>query len=175
MLVLKGLCRILIIVVALSLACHTAEAKGHIPGVSVEGVERVTHLSTSGMNLWLDVRNERCSRVVLKRGEIVVKVDGVERVAVMLRDKVVVRGRSMESVLVPLRFRSRSSFALGALLRRVLEGDAEDISLSLTFRGGTALFRRTVEVEDIPLCDAVEMFALPEDLLLDIKEYLGSL
>lgn len=162
--------RISLIVVALFLFVTGVEAKGR--DVVVEGVSRVTHISSSGMNLWLDVRNERCSRLVLKRGEVEVKVDGRTRVVVSLRDKVVVRGRSSEEVLLPLRFKSRTTFALGSILRKVITKDMEDITISYEVRGGTMLFRRTLRGEDVVLRDVVESLGISERVLTQLESYI---
>ena len=162
--------RISLIVVALFLFVTGVEAKGR--DVVVEGVSRVTHISSSGMNLWLDVRNERCSRLVLKRGEVEIKVDGRTRVVVSLRDKVVVRGRSFEEVLLPLRFKSRTTFALGSILRKVITKDMEDITISYEVRGGTMLFRRTLRGEDVVLRDVVESLGISEMVLTQLEHYI---
>ncbi|MBO5855874.1 MAG: hypothetical protein J6Q62_04355 [Alistipes sp.] len=162
--------RISLIVVALFLFVTGVEAKGR--DVVVEGVSRVTHISSSGMNLWLDVRNERCSRLVLKRGEVEIKVDGRTRVVVSLRDKVVVRGRSSEEVLIPLRFKSRTTFALGSILRKVITKDMEDITISYEVRGGTMLFRRTLRGEDVVLRDVVESLGISERVLTQLEHYI---
>lgn len=159
-----------LIVVALFLFVTGVEAKGR--DVVVEGVSRVTHISSSGMNLWLDVRNERCSRLVLKRGEVEIKVDGRTRVVVSLRDKVVVRGRSSEEVLLPLRFKSRTTFALGSILRKVITKDMEDITISYEVRGGTMLFRRTLRGEDVVLRDVVESLGISERVLTQLERYI---
>ena len=159
-----------LIVVALFLFVTGVEAKGR--DVVVEGVSRVTHISSSGMNLWLDVRNERCSRLVLKRGEVEIKVDGRTRVVVSLRDKVVVRGRSSEEVLLPLRFKSRTTFALGSILRKVITKDMEDITISYEVRGGTMLFRRTLRGEDVVLRDVVESLGISERVLTQLEHYI---
>ena len=162
--------RISLIVVALFLFVTGVEARGR--DVVVEGVSRVTHISSSGMNLWLDVRNERCSRLVLKRGEVEIKVDGRTRVVVSLRDKVVVRGRSYEEVLIPLRFKSRTTFALGSILRKVITKDMEDITISYEVRGGTMLFRRTLRGEDVVLRDVVESLGISEKVLTQLESYI---
>lgn len=162
--------RISLIVVALFLFVTVVEAKGR--DVVVEGVSRVTHISSSGMNLWLDVRNERCSRLVLKRGEVEIKVDGRTRVVVSLRDKVVVRGRSSEEVLIPLRFKSRTTFALGSILRKVITKDMEDITISYEVRGGTMLFRRTLRGEDVVLRDVIESLGISERVLTQLESYI---
>jgi uncharacterized protein (UPF0303 family) len=101
-----------------------------------------------------------------------IKVDGRTRVVVSLRDKVVVRGRSSEEVLIPLRFKSRTTFALGSILRKVITKDMEDITISYEVRGGTMLFRRTLRGEDVVLRDVVESLGISERVLTQLEHYI---
>lgn len=155
---------------AMLLFVVSVEAKQRV--VAVEGVSRVTHLSASGMNLWLDVHNERCSRLVLKRGEVEIKVDGKTRVVVSLRDKVVVKGRSSGEVLLPLRFKSRTTFALGSLLRKALSGNMDDVTISYDVRGGTMLFRRTLSEDDVALVDIIKRLGISESIMTQLEYYI---
>lgn len=163
---------IVAVVVALLLFCVDAEARRREPKVAIEGVERVTHLSTSGANLWVEVRNDRCARLVLKRGEVEIKVDGTTRVVITLRDKVVVQPRSSEAVLIPLRFKSRSTFALGSLVRRAINRDMGDVTLSYEVRGGTMLFRRTLKEEDVALRDIIQRLGITERVITELEQLL---
>ena len=90
--------RIFCVAVAMMLFVASAMATSCFPkrevrglGVSIEGVSHVSHLSTSGMNLWLDVKNER-GRIVVNRAKVEIAVDGVKQLELSLREKVVVRG-----------------------------------------------------------------------------------
>jgi hypothetical protein len=160
------------VVVALLLFCVDAEARRREPKVAIEGVERVTHLSTSGANLWVEVRNDRCARLVLKRGEVEIKVDGTTRVVITLRDKVVVQPRSSEPVLIPLRFKSRSSLSVVSLVRRAINRDMGDVTLSYEVRGGTMLFRRTLKEEDIALRDIIQRLGIEERVIAELEQLI---
>ena len=100
--------------------CVKAIERAVMERVEVEAISRVTHLSTSGANLWVEVRNDSGARLVIKSGELDILVDGEVRATIALRDKVVIRSRSYDEVLLPLRFRSRNTLALASLLRSLL-------------------------------------------------------
>lgn len=93
---MKWLCRVVLIAVALMTCSHGTRAckplsERMAEGVSLVGVVDVTHLSTSGMNLYIEVDNDTCHRLVVSRAEIDVVEDGENVVTISLRDKVVVR------------------------------------------------------------------------------------
>lgn len=100
--------------------CVKAIERAVMERVEVEAISRITHLSTSGANLWVVVRNDSGARLVIKSGELDILVDGEVRATIALRDKVVIRRRSHDEVLLPLRFRSRNTLALASLLRSLL-------------------------------------------------------
>lgn len=141
--------------------------------VTIEGISRVTHLSTSGMNLWVDIRNDSSSRLVVKRAEIDILVGGGLRATISLRDRVVVERRSSGEVLIPLRFRSKSSFVLGALLRAIVEGRTEDITIAYRLRGGTMLFRRTIERGEVSIRELIDEMGLARDILSELARLVN--
>ena len=185
--------------------CVKAIERAVMERVEVEAISRVTHLSTSGANLWVEVRNDSGARLVIKSGELDILVDGEVRATIALRDKVVIRRRSHDEVLLPLRFRSRNTLALASLLRSVVrdvweaKGDISDgvgtntigvgtntiypplnnaggsgdrITISLRVRGGTALFKRTVELEGMTLGEALSTFGISRDMLAELERLL---
>ena len=105
--------------------CVKAIERAVMERVEVEAISRITHLSTSGANLWVVVRNDSGARLVIKSGELDILVDGEVRATIALRDKVVIRRRSHDEVLLPLRFRSRNTLALASLLRSLLRNSWE--------------------------------------------------
>lgn len=179
--------------------CVKAIERAVMERVEVEAISRVTHLSTSGANLWVEVRNDSGARLVIKSGELDILVDGEVRATIALRDKVVIRRRSHDEVLLPLRFRSRNTLALASLLRSVVrdvwedKGDISDgvgtntiypplnnagrsgdgITISLRVRGGTALFKRTVELEGMTLGEALSTFGISRDMLAELERLLN--
>lgn len=141
--------------------------------VTIDGISRVTHLSTSGMNLWVDIRNDASSRLVVKRAEIDIFVGGRLRATISLRDRVVIGRRSSGEVLIPLRFRSKSSFALGSLLRTIVEGDTEDITVAYRLRGGTMLFRRTIERGEVTIGELIDEMSLTREILSELEKLVN--
>ena len=199
--------------------CVKTMERAMMERVEVEAISRVTHLSTSGANLWVVVRNDSGARLVIKSGELDILVDGEVRATIALRDKVVIRRRSHDEVLLPLRFRSRNTLALASLLRSIVRnawegtGDISDgvgtntigvgtntigvgtntigvgtnttgtpqnnagrsgdgITISLRVRGGTALFKRTVELEGMTLGEALSTFGISRDMLAELERLL---
>ncbi len=155
------------IVVMLAVGCGTAEACRPMSErikerVHLVGVRDVTHLSTSGMNLYVEVNNETLHRFVISDAEIEIVSNGDVVATISLRDKVVIKGRRSSTVLVPLRFKARSSFALGRLLVRLL-GNSEALTLNYSIKGGVGPFRRTFEAEGIMIDEL-----LPDGLLREL-------
>lgn len=156
--------------------CGTVEAREPLSErimskVHFVRVVDVTHLSTSGMNLYVEIENETGHRLVFTDAEIDILSHGELMATISLRDKVVLKRRSTNTVLVPLRFKSRSSFVLGRLLTRVLSFDA-DITINYRFRGGIGPFRQTFEQKDIDVKKLFENFKLSEIILKQINDYI---
>ena len=164
----------LLAVVALLLSCSVARAVACKPmvervlqRVEVVGVTDITHLSTSGMNLYIEVDNSSLHRLVVKEGEVDILSKGEVIATISLRDRVEVRGRRTSEVLVPLRFRARSSFVLGSLLKRL--ASEEDLRLSYRIRGGTGLFKRTLAAEDVSAGELLSAELLEQLMMLATK------
>lgn len=146
---MKWLCKILLVVGVIVASSGVAEACKPIAQRIAEGVDLVrvvdvTHLSTSGMNLYLEVDNDTCHRLVISDAEVDVIAKGETLATISLRDKVVIKGKRTSTILIPLRFKSRSSFMVARLVARALDPNS-DITLDYRLRGGTALIRRTIE------------------------------
>lgn len=164
----------LLAVVALLLSCSVARVEACKPmvervlqRVEVVGVTDITHLSTSGMNLYIEVDNSSLHRLVVKEGEVDILSKGEVIATISLRDRVEVRGRRTSEVLVPLRFRARSSFVLGSLLKRL--ASEEDLRLSYRIRGGTGLFKRTLAAEDVSAGELLSAELLEQLMMLATK------
>lgn len=140
--------------------------------VEVKGISRVTHLSTSGVNLWVDVENRSASRLVLKRAVLDVVIDGEVRMQVSLRDRVVVARKSDGEVLLPLRFAKRNTLSVISLLRRLVREDIDEVHLNIALRGGTTLFRKNFEAQGVTLAEALEWIGLTSADILDLMEML---
>ena len=141
-----------------------------IKKVHVLDVADVTHLSTSGMNLYLEVENNTWHRLTISSAEVDIMVDGETLATISLRDKVVIK-RKTTIVLVPLRFKSRNSFVLGHLLHKMLAND-NNITLSYRLRGGVGPFKRNFSQEEIAVSTFFDNFVMSESLLHNISDYI---
>ena len=159
---------ILIVACAIIMLSTTAVAQRT---VAFEGVSRVTHLSTSGVNLWVDVALD-CGTVVVKSGQVVVMSEGCELVTISLRDKVVVRGHRRSEVLIPLRFKARSSLVLNTLLRRIVEGDTEGLVLDYDIRAGGRVFKRRLKGEGAALDDVMASLGITHEMIRELQQYI---
>jgi LEA14-like dessication related protein len=174
---MKWLCRISLIVVMLVASSAVAEACKPLAeriaeGVKLVRVADVTHLSTSGMNLYLEVDNDTCYRLVVSDAEVDIIDKGEVLATISLRDKVVVKGKRTSTILVPLRFKSRSSFALLRILRRSLDKES-GITLDYRIRGGIGVFRRTFEAEDVAVEQLLNNSELSTATLRELEGFLG--
>lgn len=165
--------RLILLVAILLFGRGTAVACQHIAErimerVEVVGVKRVSHLCSSGMNLYLEVDNDTLHRLVVNTAEIDILSRGEVIATISLRDKVVVRGKRRSTVLVPLRFKARSSFAVGRMLMRLLS-DEQGLTINYRIRGGTALFRRTISAKEVGVDELMS-----KSLLSDMSSVIGS-
>jgi hypothetical protein len=161
-------------VVVLLLSCSVARVEACKPmvermlqRVEVVGVVDITHLSTSGMNLYVEVDNNSLHRLVVKEGEVDILSKGEVIATISLRDRVVIKGRRTSTVLVPLRFRARSSFVLSSLLKRL--ASEEDMRLSYRICGGTGMYKRTLAAEDITVGELLSAELLEQLMVLATK------
>ena len=164
--------RIAMVAVAVLLLAVPAEARGTKERIAFEGFERVTHLSTSGMNLWVEVSNSSCWRMVVAEAEVDIYVEGAKRLTLSLRDRVVVPRKSRGEVLVPLRITSHSLFSIVGIVGRMAMGKRDDITISYTLRAGTPLFKRTFAEEAIPVDVLLERLSLPDSEIGVLKQLM---
>ena len=166
--------RLLGVVVALGfllLATVRVEACGGNRGrVTFDGFRRVTHLSTSGMNLWVEATNSSCWRMVVTDAEIDIYVGEAKRLTISLRDRVVVPRKRTTEVLVPLRITSHSMFSIVGIITRIAMGSREDITISYSVRAGTPLFKRTIAAEGVPIELLLRQLSLPDSEIGVLKE-----
>lgn len=161
----------LVAVVAL-LSAVRVEACGVKERITFEGFERVTHLSTSGMNLWVEVTNRGCWRMVVAEAEVGIFVDGTKRLTLSLRDRVVVPRKSSGEVLVPIRITSHSLFSIVGIIGRMAVGNRGDITISYTLRAGTPLFKRTFAEEGVPVSELLSQLSMPDSEIGVLKQLM---
>ena len=167
------LCRHILMVAMLMVAfCNTAEACKPIAqrireGLHLVGVSNVTHLSTSGMNLYVEIDNDTCHKLVVSDAEVDIMARGEVLATISLRDKVVVRRRATQEVLIPLRFKTRSAFVLSHLLSRIMNESGE-LTLNYRIRGGTALFKRNIAQQGVVVKSLMDSYTLPPSLIEEL-------
>ena len=162
---------VLVAVVAL-LSAVRVEACGAKERIVFDGFERVTHLSTSGMNLWVEVTNHSCWRMVVAEARVDIYVEGAKRLTLSLRDRVVVPRKSSGEVLVPIRITSHSLFSIVGIVGRMAVGKRDDITISYTLRAGTPLFKRTLAEEGVPVDVLLERLSLPDSEIGILKQLM---
>lgn len=161
----------LVAVVAL-LSAVRVEACGVKERIVFDGFERVTHLSTSGMNLWVEATNRSCWRMVVTEAEVDIFVSGTKRLTLSLRDRVVVPRKSSGEVLVPIRITSHSLFSIVGIVGRIATGNRGDITISYTLRAGTPLFKRTFAEEGVPIEMLLRQLALSDSEIGVLKQLM---
>ena len=171
---MRGLKTILLIVgfALLSLVRADACTANMEERITFEGFKRVTHLSTSGMNLWVSVRNDSCWRMILAEAEVDIYVEGEKRLTLSLRDKVVVPRKATSDVLIPIRITSHSMFSIVGIVGRIASGNMATITVSYRLRAGTPLYNRTIEAEHEPMEVLIDQLDLPESEIGILKRLL---
>lgn len=171
---MRGLRTILLIVgfAILSLVRADACTTNIEERITFEGFKRVTHLSTSGMNLWVSVRNDSCWRMILAEVEVDIYVEGEKRLTLSLRDRVVVPRKATSDVLIPIRITSHSMFSIVGIVGRIASGNMSTITVSYRLRAGTPLFKRTLEAEHEPMEVLIDQLDLPASEIGILKRLL---
>ncbi|MBO5881876.1 MAG: hypothetical protein J6Q21_01390 [Alistipes sp.] len=169
---MSRLYRYILVVMMLLASCPSAEACKPIAerireGLHLDGVSDVTHLSTSGMNLYVEIDNDTWHRLVVSDAEVEVVAHGEVLATISLRDKVVIRRRMTQEVLLPLRFKTRSAFVLTSLLTRIMN-EGGGLTLNYRIRGGTALFKRTMTKQGVAIKSLMENSILPPSLIEEV-------
>ena len=173
---MKHILRAIVVVVMLVAGSFTAEACKPLSQRIAENVKfvrvvDVTHLSTSGMNLYIEVDNDTRHKLIITEGEvdIVAKDDVVATIS--LRDKVVLNRNQTSVILLPLRFESQGSFALARMLKCIFDPKS-DITLDYRVRAGVPAAKRTIKEEDIPVTDLLKSSAFADMALHQIERII---
>jgi hypothetical protein len=136
--------------------------------LTFKGFSRVTHLSTSGANIYVKIDNSSIWRYVIKSGEVDILINGNRMVTFSLRDKVVIPRRKCSEILIPVRFKAQSSFALSRLLWRIISLNGDDIELSYRLRAGIGCLQKSFKEDDISMSKIFDIFAEAKSLLEEL-------
>ena len=136
--------------------------------VRVERIVKVSHLSTTGMNIWVEVTNDTRLRLVAKSADVDLFIDGRHTATISLRDKVILPRHKTSTVLVPLRFKSHNSFVLARLLRQIIRGDNEKVTASYRVRAGISVYKKNFSGENIAILKFLDKFAISKQTLQEL-------
>ena len=151
-----------VIIVAVMLVAGTATAEACKPlsqriaeNVKFVRVVDITHLSTSGVNLYIEVDNDTRHKLIVTEGEVDVVAKNEVIATISLRDQVVLNRNQTSIVVLPLRFKSQGSFALARLIKHAIDPKS-DITLDYRVRAGIPAAKRTVKGDDVPITDLLK-------------------
>lgn len=163
---------LLLIALLLPLGAAAGSLDKYVSKIHFGGFCRVTHFTSSGMNLYVSIDNGLGYNIVVKSCTAVVCRDGVEIMSVDLRDKVVVPKQSVSEVLLPLRFRADNTMSILALLSRILDGRIEDLTVTLTARLRVSIVSKTFSKQSIVMSEILDTFGVTID---DVKQLIDLL
>lgn len=138
----------------------------------IEKFVAVTHLSTSGVNIWVEVRNDWRHTLVIKRGKVDVMMHGKKVATIELRDKVVVPKRSTTRILVPLRFDSQNILSFSMILRNLVDKGGLGTSIDYRVRAGMKALKLTFSGKNVAVSEILNNFALSNDSLRELIELI---
>lgn len=131
-----------------------------------------THISTSGMNLWVEVQNDSGHRIIIPEGEVEVLFGTTSVMTISLRERVVIPRRGTHKVLLPLRFNSRSSMLPIRILRSVAQGEQTNLNVNYRVRAGVWFAKRNFVGEGLSMDDMYALFAVEESHLKTLLKLL---
>lgn len=128
----------------------------------------VTHLSTTGMNLWVEVSSEWAHTLIVKKGKVDVMMHGNKVATIELRDKVVIPRRSKSKVLIPLRFTTTNSFTLQRVLRHLIDKGGLGTTIDYRIRAGLKVLKVNFSDKNVAVSEILDNFALSNENLREL-------
>ena len=104
-----------------ALCCSVSAQADILDKFHFERFVTVTHLSTTGMNLWVEVTSEWAHMLIVKKAKVDIMMHGKYVATIELRDKVKIPRRSTTKVLLPLRFTTTNTLTLQRVLRHLID------------------------------------------------------
>lgn len=132
----------------------------------------VTHMSSSGFNLWVEVRSDWAHTLVVKRGVVDVMMHGEKVATIELRDKIVIPKRSTTKVLIPIRFSARNTFTLQRVLRHLIEDGGLNTTISYRFRAGLKILKLNFSEKNVAVSEILDNFALSNETLRELLKLI---
>ncbi|MBO5716929.1 MAG: LEA type 2 family protein [Alistipes sp.] len=128
----------------------------------------VTHLSTTGMNLWVEVSSEWAHTLIVKKGKVDVMMHGNKVATIELRDKVVIPRRAKSKVLIPLRFTTTNSFTLQRVLRHLIDKGGLGTTIDYRIRAGLKVLKVNFSDKNVAVSEILDNFALSNENLREL-------
>lgn len=165
---MQRLIRYIFIIILLLSSVNGVHAGGILSKFHLEKFVAVTHLSSSGVNIWVDVRNDWAHALVIKRGKVDVMMHGKYVATIELRDKVVIPRRSTSRVLIPLRFNSNNILSFQRILANLIDKGGLGTTIDYRIRAGMKSLRLTFFEKNVAVSEILNNFALSNDSLREL-------
>ena len=138
----------------------------------VERFVAVTHLSSSGVNIWVDVRNDWRHTLVIKKGKVDIMMHGKKVASIELRAKIVVPKRSTTRILLPLRFDSQNTLSFPMIIRNMVDKGGLGTTIDYRVRAGLKAIKLTFSEKNVAVSEILNNFALSNDSLKELIELI---
>lgn len=132
----------------------------------------VTHLSTSGMNLWVEVSSEWAHTLIIKKAKIDVKMQGKYVATIELRDKVKIPRCSKSKVLLPLRFTTSNSLTLQRVVRHLVDNRGLGTTIDYRIRAGVKVLKMNFSDKNVAVSQILDNFALSNESLRELAKLI---
>ena len=149
-------------------SCRRAVEKAR-RNMRIEAVEKVERQGLSGAEVVVRVTNDTGYKVVLKQARIDVFHAGNLVTSILLREPVEVPRRTAGSVSSLWKMRTPDPMALYALKRKLQQGEAARVSVTLSVEGRGGPSPVKISEQMMPLSEFLNIFGLS---LQDVKNYL---
>ena len=133
---------------------------------------RVVRCTSAGMNLYVRIGNTSSYNVILKSCTAVIRCGGEELMQIELRERAVIPKRSTSEVLLPLRFRADNSMSIAVLLRRILQGRIDDMTVTMTAKCRASIISKTFSMQNVAMSEILDNFGVTIDNVKRLSELL---
>ena len=160
-------CRYIVTLICALCSFASTEA-GILDKFRIERIVTITHVSTSGMNLWVEVSSEWAHTLIVKRGKVDIMMHGNHVATIELRDKVEIPRRATTKVLLPLRFTATNSLSLQRVLRHLIENRGLGTTINYRIRAGLRVLKMNFSDKNVAVSEILDNFALSNENLREL-------
>jgi hypothetical protein len=164
-------CKYLVVLLFALCGFGSAEA-GILDKFRIERIVTVTHVSTSGMNLWVEVSSDWAHTLIIKRGKVDIMMHGNHVATIELRDKVEIPRRATTKVLLPLRFTFTNSLTLQRVLRHLVEKRGLGTTIDYRIRAGLKVLKMNFSDKNVAVSEILDNFALSNESLRELLKLI---